>query len=138
MSVEFMKTVYSRLTYDAGSSTNPLRTAVGDRIYAIEAPASAALPLVVYSMDSVDTERYFGGNTMNIGSFTVTVYAAADAGADSILDIEQLVHDILDQQDLVVAGHDRGYVTNISRGVPELNGEVYRSDSSFQMFSHKS
>jgi hypothetical protein len=84
-----MKAIYTRLTYDAGSGTNPLRTAVSDRIYAIEAPARTTLPLVVYSIDSVDTERFFGGVVREIGSFTVSAFAKSESGADSIVDTEK-------------------------------------------------
>ena len=133
MSVDLMKAIYARLTYDAGSSTNPLRTAVSDRIFAIEAPARTTLPLVVYSFDSVDTERFFGGNIREIGSFTVSVFTKAEAGADSIVDMEKLIFENLDQIDVVVANHDRGYIRNLSRGVPELDGEAFRADSTFEI-----
>ena len=134
MSVDLMKAVYARLTYDLDASgTNPLRTAVSDRIFAIEAPARTTLPLVVYSFDSVDTERFFGGNVREIGSFTVSVFTKAEAGADSIVDIEKLVYENLDQIDVVVTNHDRGYIRNLSRGVPELDGEAFRADSTFEI-----
>ena len=133
MSVNIMKAVYARLTYDAGGGTNPLRTAVSNRIYAIDAPARTPLPLVVYSLDSVDTERFFGGVVREIGSFTITIYAKSDSGADSIVDIEKLVFDLLDQEAVTVTGHDRGYIRNLSRGVPELDGEVFRTDTTFEI-----
>ena len=136
MSVELMKSIYARLTYNAGDDTNPLRTAVTDRIFAIEAPARTTLPLVVYSFDSVDTERFFGGVVRETGSFTVTVFAKSDDGADSIVDTEQLVFDLLDQVAVTVTGHDRGYIRNLSRGVPELDGEAFRSDSTFEIIAH--
>ena len=134
MSVDLMKAIYARLTYHLDSSgTNPLRTAVSDRIFAIEAPARTTLPLVVYSFDSVDTERFFGGNVREIGSFTVSVFTKAEAGADSIVDMEKLIFENLDQIDVVVANHDRGYIRNLSRGVPELDGEAFRADSTFEI-----
>jgi hypothetical protein len=133
MSVDLMKAIYTRLTYDAGSGTNPLRTAVSDRIYAIEAPARTTLPLVVYSIDSVDTERFFGGVVREIGSFTVSAFAKSESGADSIVDTEKLVFDLLDQQGVTVTNHDRGYIRNLSRGVPELDGEAFRVDSTFEI-----
>jgi hypothetical protein len=74
MSNYLMRGFYSRLNADTGSSTNPVRTAVTDRIYAVEAPASSTLPLVVYSMDSVDTERFFSGIVRSTAIFTVTSF----------------------------------------------------------------
>ncbi len=49
MSQQIARAVYTRLTANLGETgTNPLKAAVGDRVYAIEAPASSALPLVVW------------------------------------------------------------------------------------------
>ena len=136
MSVDLMKAIYARLTYDAGSGTNALRTAVSDRIYAIEAPARTTLPLVVYSVDSVNTERFFGGVVKQTAGFTVSVFAKSESGADSIVDTEELVFDLLDQTSVSVTNHDRGYIRNVTRGVPELDGEAFRTDTTFEMIAH--
>lgn len=135
MSVDIMKAVYARLVVNIGDTgTNPLKVLVGTRIHAIDAPARTTLPLAVYTMDSVDTESFFGANKIRqVGNFTVTVYAKAESGADSIVDIEQTVFDLLDQVDVTVTNHDRGYIRNLSRGVPELDGEIFRTDSTFEI-----
>jgi hypothetical protein len=136
MSVDLMKAIFARLTYDAGDNTNPLRTAVSDRIYAIEAPARTTLPLVVYSVDNVNTERFFGGVVKQTAGFTVSVFAKSESGADSIVDTEELVFDLLDQTSVTVTNHDRGYIRNVTRGVPELDGEAFRTDTTFEMIAH--
>lgn len=137
MSVDLMKAIYARLTYDLDDSgTNPLRTAVSDRIFAIEAPARTTLPLVVYSVDNVNTERFFGGVVKQTAGFTVSVFAKSESGADSIVDTEELVFDLLDQTSTTVTNHDRGYIRNVTRGVPELDGEAFRTDTTFEMVAH--
>lgn len=134
MSVQIMKAVYARLIANVGDTgTNPLKDAVSNRIYAIEAPAREPLPLVVYTLDSLDTEHFFGGVKRQIGNFTVSVYAKAESGADSIVDMEELAFSHLDQSAVTVVNHDRGYIRNLTRGVPELDGEVFRADSTFEI-----
>jgi hypothetical protein len=128
-----MRGFYSRLNADTGSSTNPVRTAVSDRIYAVEAPASSTLPLVVYSMDSPDTERFFSGIVRSRALFTVSVFGKVELGPDAVADIDRKVFDLLDQQAVTVTGHDRGYIRGVSRGTPTAEGEYFRSDSTFEL-----
>ena len=55
MSVDVSRAFYSRLRTDTGGGTNAVRTSVGDRIYALEAPASSALPLLVFPKSETST-----------------------------------------------------------------------------------
>jgi len=133
MSNYLMRGFYSRLNADTGSSTNPVRTAVTDRIYAVEAPASSTLPLVVYSMDSVDTERFFSGIVRSTAIFMVTSFSKVEAGPDAATDLDRKVFDLMDQQTVTVTGHDRGYIRGVTRGTPIAEGEYFRVDSTFQL-----
>lgn len=133
MSVYLMRAIYGRLTADTGGGTNPVRTAVSDRIYALEAPASSTLPLIVYSLDTPDTERFFSGVVRTTATFTVTVFGKTQAGADALADIDRKVFDLLDQVEVAVTDHDRGYIRGVSRGAPTIEGEYLRLDSTFQI-----
>jgi len=135
MSVDLMKAVYARLVADTGGGTNPLRTSVSDRIFALEAPARSSFPLVIYTMDPPDVDHFFGGKSRQSATFTVTIFGKVELGPDALVDIEKQVADLLDQQDLTVDNHDRGVVRTLSRGTPETDGEVFRVDSSFEIVS---
>jgi hypothetical protein len=137
MSVEFSKAIYTRLMHDAGGGTNPLRTLVSDRIFAIEAPAQTALPLVVYAVMGSQTSRDFGGTVKEVVQVSVTMFGKAEDGADAILDIEDAAFDLLDQRTLAVSSYDRGYMRNISRGSAILNGEYFSVESVFQISGNK-
>jgi len=131
-----MAAIYTRLSEDdAGPATNPLMTAVGSRLYALEAPASSSLPLVVYSIGTPDTERFFDGETRITASIEVSVFAKVEGGPKALADIEKLVDDQLDQKSVTVSGADRGYIRNVQRGVPVIEGEYMRSDSTFEIVS---
>ncbi len=133
MSVYLMRAIYGRLTAVTDAGTNPVRTAVSDRIYALEAPASSTLPLIVYSLDTPDTERFFSGVVRTTATFTVTVFGKTQAGADALADIDRKVFDLLDQVEVAVTEHDRGYIRGVSRGAPTIEGEYLRLDSTFQI-----
>ena len=133
MSNYLMRGFYSRLNADTGGGTNAVRTAVTDRIYALEAPASSTLPLIVYALDTPDTERFFSGVVRTTATFTVTVFGKTQAGADALADIDRKVFDLLDQVEVAVTGHDRGYIRGVSRGAPTIEGEYMRLDSTFQI-----
>lgn len=128
-----MRAIYGRLTAVTDAGTNPVRTAVSDRIYALEAPASSTLPLIVYSLDTPDTERFFSGVVRTTATFTVTVFGKTQAGADALADIDRKVFDLLDQVEVAVTDHDRGYIRGVSRGAPTIEGEYLRLDSTFQI-----
>ena len=139
MSQHIARAIYSRLTVNIGeSATNPLKAAVSSRIYAIEAPASSALPLVVWTMDDPDVSRFFGGKTRLTVSFTVTVFAKADAGVDAVGAIEGHVFDLLDDEDVAVVGFDRGVIHSTARGSITPDGDYLRSDSTFQIVATES
>jgi hypothetical protein len=131
-----MTGVYARLTFDDDADPairNPVYDAVGGRVYALEAPASSTLPLILYSVDEPSTQRFFGGRVRSTATLTVTTYCKAEAGSLVASQIADKVFDWLDQCTLTVAGYDRGYVRNVSIGSPIPEGEYLRTDSTFEI-----
>lgn len=131
MSVRLMRAFYSRLTAVTADSTNPLRAAVGDRIYAMEAPASSTLPLVVYTIESVDTTNDFDGNAMTRATVEVSIFQKTEQGVDALALIEEKAYALLNDQNVTATGFDRAYIRSIARGTPLIEGEYIRSDSTF-------
>lgn len=129
MTVELMKAIYTKLT----GGSNSFTTAVSDRIYAVEAPANTTFPLAVYSLESVDTQRFFDGRVQQRGSVVVAIFDIADNGADSIVDKEKLLFDLLDDVDLTVENHDRGYIRGVNRGTPSIDGELLQVETTFEI-----
>ena len=133
MSQQFLRAIYTRLNADTGGGTNPLRTLVSDRIYGFEAPAQTELPLVLFSLDDTQTERFFDGKVKSVARFTVTSFGKSEAGANALLTIDTASFALLDQEELAVTSHDRGIVQNLSRGAVILQGEFFQIDSSYQI-----
>ena len=129
MTVELMKAIYTRLTGDS----NSFASAVGNRIYAIQAPASTAFPLAIYSMESVDTQRFFDGRVQQRGTVVVAIFIKAEAGADSIVDTEKLLFDRMDEVNVSVDNHDRGFIRGVTRGTPSIGGELLQVESVFEI-----
>jgi len=136
MTVELMKAVYARLTSNDGGvppDYNDFYDAVGGRVYALEGPANASFPLCIYNLESVDTNRFFDGRVQQIGSISIAVFGKAESGPDSIVDIEKLLFLHLDEVNLTVADHDRGFVRGVTRGVPQIDDELIQIESTFQI-----
>tara|TARA_R110001583_G_scaffold86545_9_gene226064 strand:- start:595 stop:1023 length:429 start_codon:yes stop_codon:yes gene_type:complete len=136
VTVELMKAVFGRLTSNDGGGTpdyNDFYDAVGGRIYAVEGPANATFPLCIYNLENVQTTRFFGGRVQQRGSIAVGVFAKAESGPDSIVDIEKLLFNHLDEVDLTVADHDRGFVRNLTRGTPSVDDELIQIESTFEI-----
>lgn len=128
------RAIYGRLTATTdGGSSNPLKDAVGSRIYAIEAPASASLPLVLYALDDPDVTRFFSGKTRLNATFTVSVFHKGDVGPDVVAAIEGHAFDLLDDQTVTASGFDRGVIHSVARGAVTPDGDYLRSDSTFQI-----
>jgi hypothetical protein len=132
MSDAFMAGFYGKLNSGAVAS------AVGSRVHALEAPVSSSLPLIVYSMDAPLTERFFGGAVRTRANFTVTVFGKTDLGPAAVADIDEKVYSLMNGSIVAVADHDRGVIRGVSRGGVALEGDYYRSDSTFEMVATSS
>ena len=128
--------IYDRLKVDTGGGTNPVRTAVSDRIYQIEAPASSPLPLVVFGLSNLSTSHAFGGREGVTGTLVVSVVGKTQVGVAALADIEDEVFTLLDRQNLLATGYGRVYLRVTNRGVPANEGEYTRLDSSLELVAH--
>lgn len=128
MSVRLSRAFYAALL--AGES-NAFETAVGGRIYAIEAPASAALPLAVYSVSSVSSTGAFGGVSHLQATIDLSLFGKTQAGVDALAAIEEKAYRLLHDQDVTDAAIGRVHIRSLNRGTPLLEGEYLRLDSTF-------
>ena len=138
MSRDLARAFYTRLTLDEApldaGVTNGLFDAVGGRIYALEAPASSALPLVVYTVSSIAAAGDFGGASMLTASVDLAIFGKTEAGVDALATIERAAYSLL--HDSTISGltdMDRVYIRSSSRGTPTLEGDYLRLDSTFTL-----
>tara|TARA_R110000796_G_scaffold199178_1_gene315426 strand:- start:98 stop:532 length:435 start_codon:yes stop_codon:yes gene_type:complete len=133
MSRELARAFYLRLTAVTADSTNPVRTAVSDRIFALEAPISSELPLAVWTMNSASSSSFFGGSTQVQASIDLSLFGKAEAGVDALAGIEASAFALLHDQNITsgLSAFDRAYIRCETRGVPALEGEFLRVDSTF-------
>lgn len=133
MSRELARAFYARLTADTGGGTNPVRTSLSDRIYALEAPVSSAVPLAVWSMNSASSSSFFGGNTHVQATVDLSIFGKTELGLDTLAGIEAQAFALLHDQTITagLTAFDRAYIRSDSRGTPTLEGEFLRVDSTF-------
>mgnify|MGYP003108479193 FL=1 len=132
MSVDVSRAFYTRLRTDTGGGTNPVRTSVGDRIFAMEAPASSALPLLVFSVTGASVTNFFGGNSQVQATVEVSLFGKTEAGPDALALIEAQVFALLHDQTVTgLPNFDRATIRSSSRGTPTIEGEYLRLDSTF-------
>ena len=133
MSVDISRAFYTALTAVVGeTATNPVRTSVGDRIYALEAPASSALPLLVFRVSGSSVSNYFGGNSLVQASVDVSIFGKTEAGIDALTLIEAQAFALLHDETVTgLPNFDRATIRSASRGTPTIEGEFIRLDSTF-------
>lgn len=143
MSAELLKSLYAKLysVTDSGPPVvyNPVHTAVGGRIYALEAPPETTLPFITFTIDPPQLENFFsgsaGGSKARFTTLaTISIYGKVDAGAVAIMDIEEKVAALLHDVNLTATGFDRMYVSTSQRGSIQYDGdELYLVDVSFEL-----
>jgi len=133
MTVELMKAIYTKLT-----TTNAFKTAVGSRIFAVQAPSETAFPVCIYNLEEVNTQRFFDGRVQQRGIIAIGIFDKSDSGADSIVDKEKLLFALLDEASVSVTDHDRGFIRGMTRGTPSIEGELLQLESTFEIVSTSS
>ena len=133
MSVDVSRAFYSAIRSVVGDTgTNPIRTSVGDRIFAMEAPASSALPLLVFSVSGSTSSNYFDGSSLIEATVDVSLFGKTEAGVDALALIEAQVYaHVHDQNVTSLPNFDRAKIRSVSRGTPTIEGEYLRVDSTF-------
>jgi len=135
VSVVVMKSVYAFMVADVDGAANPFEAAVGSRISYAEAPSGTDLPLAVYTMDPPVIERSFSGDTKHTSNLTVSIITEKALGPDAAADIENLLFARMQGATLSATGFDRVLVRCTDRGTPEVDGEAFRIDSSFEVIA---
>ena len=136
MSVELLKAVYTKLISTEGGSPNAFSTAVGTRIHATIAPSETLFPFCVFEMSPPDVEHFFGNTQRLRTTVDVHVFDKTDKGVDSLMDIEVLLFDLLDDTEMATAGFDRSKVRALTRGTVNFDSEeVYGFNSTFEIIA---
>ncbi len=138
MSVEVLKAVYNKLVSQTGdpAAYNSFHIALGGRIYATIAPPDTVFPFCVFEMSAPDVEHFFGNLKRLTATLDVHVFDKTDKGVDSLMDIETLLFDLLDDTDLATTGFDRSRVRTLSRGSVNFDSEeVYGFNSTFEIIA---
>tara|TARA_R100001460_G_scaffold23359_4_gene47101 strand:+ start:294 stop:728 length:435 start_codon:yes stop_codon:yes gene_type:complete len=133
MSVDITRAFYSAITANVGDTgTNPVKTSVGSRIFALEAPASSALPLLVFSVSGSTASNYFDGASMVQATVQVSIFGKTEAGVDALSLVEAQVYALIHDETVTgLPNLDRATIRSSSRGTPTLEGEYLRVDSTF-------
>lgn len=137
MSVGILKAVYTKMLSQVDVDTyNPFHVSVGGRIYATIAPPNTTFPFCVFVMAPPDVEHFFGDTKRLTTTLDVHVLDKTEKGVDSLMDIETLLFDLLDDTSLATTGFDRSRVRTLTRGSVEFDSEeVYGFNSTFEIIA---
>ena len=105
-----------------------LNTALGGRIYEIQAPPNAELPLLVFSIVSDQPLRHFGKTTWS-AQVHFDLFVSRDVGmaaANGAGTIEEFLFAALENASLTVTGQDRGLILTTQRGPRQIDEDAIR------------
>lgn len=123
MSQQIIEAIKTKI---AGSGS--LNTAIGGRIYHLEAPANQSLsyPYLVFTIITMPTERYFGDVTAVDMTVQIDLYGKRSDGDETLGDTNDLVIALFNGTTQAATGFDRVVFTPISLGIPSMEEDAIR------------
>ncbi len=131
MSQKIVEGLYTKLTAATGAGT--FYNALSGRIYELEAPQNASLPLAVVTLDTTGVDWSFAGDYHRSAIVSVELWGLRTAGAEALGDINQLLFTLLQGVDITVADHDRGHVTCLDEGSRYMDEDAINITSQWQI-----
>ena len=124
MSQDVVKAFYDQLISDQTSGSFYDR--VSGRIYELEGPTNAALPLAVFSLITSPYADTFDGSSVKDYTFQVDIYGRKRAGMSAAGAINTALFTLLDRQTITVPNNDDGLVRCLIQGVRTVEDDAVR------------
>jgi len=118
MSQKMLEGLYTKLT--AVQTAGTFYDDLSGRIYAIEAPQNASLPLALIIWEDTSVTQSFDTDAIKDALVTIEVWGKREDGGEALGDTVQLLFTLLQNASLTITDHDRGVVTCVSEGSPSM------------------
>ncbi|CAB4184716.1 hypothetical protein UFOVP1116_27 [uncultured Caudovirales phage] len=140
MSQVILTTIYNKLTAD-NISPSSVYALVEGKIYQLEGPQGATMPLLVYAISNEDTTTFMSSATQSMHTLDCefTFYFKPDSSVANAMAAEAALFLLLQKANMTPSSGTYSSVESIcvSRGVPTINVDSITIDTTYRIFATK-
>ena len=139
MSQVILTTIYNKLVADVSGGT--VYALVAGKIYQLEGPQGAVMPLLVYAISNEDTTTFMSSATESMHTLdcAFTFYFKPDSSVVTAMAAEAALFLLLQKASMTPSSNTYSTIESIctSRGVPTINVDSIVIDTTYRIFATK-
>ena len=139
MSQVILTTIYNKLVADVSGGT--VYALVAGKIYQLEGPQGAVMPLLVYAISNEDTTTFMSSATQSMHTLdcAFTFYFKPDSSVVTAMAAEAALFLLLQKASMSPSSDTYSTIESIcvSRGVPTINVDSIVIDTTYRIFATK-
>ena len=139
MSQVILTTIYNKLIADVSGGT--VYALVSGKIYQLEGPQGAVMPLLVYAISNEDTTTFMTSATQSMHTLdcVFTFYFKPDSSVVTAMAAEAALFLLLQKASMTPSSGTYSTVESvcISRGVPTINVDSITIETTYRIFATK-
>jgi hypothetical protein len=139
MSQVILTTIYNKLVADVSGGT--VYALVAGKIYQLEGPQGAVMPLLVYAISNEDTTTFMSAATESMHTLdcAFTFYFKPDSSVVTAMAAEAALFLLLQKASMTPSDVSYSTIESIctSRGVPTINVDSIVVDTTYRIFATK-
>ena len=139
MSQVILTTIYNKLIADVSGGT--VYALVSGKIYQLEGPQGAVMPLLVYAISNEDTTTFMSSATQSMHTLdcAFTFYFKPDSSVVTAMAAEAALFLLLHKASMSPSSNTYSTIESIcvSRGVPTINVDSIVIDTTYRIFATK-
>ena len=139
MSQVILTTIYNKLIADVTAGT--VYALVSGKIYQLEGPQGAVMPLLVYAISNEDTTTFMTSATQSMHTLdcVFTFYFKPDSSVVTAMAAEAALFLLLQKASMTPSSGTYSTVESvcISRGVPTINVDSITIETTYRIFATK-
>ena len=139
MSQVILTTIYNKLVADVSGGT--VYALVAGKIYQLEGPQGAVMPLLVYAISNEDTTTFMSSATQSMHTLdcAFTFYFKPDSSVVTAMAAEAALFLLLHKASMSPSSDTYSTIESIcvSRGVPTINVDSIVIDTTYRIFATK-
>ena len=139
MSQVILTTIYNKLVADVSGGT--VYALVAGKIYQLEGPQGAVMPLLVYAISNEDTTTFMSAATQSMHTLdcAFTFYFKPDSSVVTAMAAEAALFLLLHKASMSPSSDTYSTIESIctSRGVPTINVDSIVIDTTYRIFATK-
>ena len=139
MSQVILTTIYNKLVADVSGGT--VYALVAGKIYQLEGPQGAVMPLLVYAISNEDTTTFMSSATESMHTLdcAFTFYFKPDSSVVTAMAAEAALFLLMHKASMTPSSNTYSTIESIcvSRGVPTINVDSIVIDTTYRIFATK-